>query len=81
MREGEKVDEYFFRTLNILNKMKMHGDTRMDQEAMVEKILRYLTLKFNYVVCSIEESNDISIMGIDSLQSSLLVQENIMMGY
>ncbi|XP_045831017.1 uncharacterized protein LOC123922336 [Trifolium pratense] len=34
--------------------------------------------RFNYVVCSIEESNDITTMSIDSLQSSLIVQESRM---
>lgn len=37
---------------------------------IVEKILRSMTPKFNYVVCSIEESN-VTTMRIDDLQSSL----------
>ncbi|MCI06771.1 retrovirus-related Pol polyprotein from transposon TNT 1-94 [Trifolium medium] len=36
--------------------------------------------KFNYVVCSIEESNDVTAMSIDELQSSLLVHEQRMKG-
>lgn len=31
--------------------------------------------KFNYVVCSIEESKDIDQLSIDELQSSLIVHE------
>ena len=50
----------------------------MDQTLVVEKILRSLTSKFNYVVCSIEESNDVTTLSIDELQSSLLVQEQHM---
>ena len=34
--------------------------------------------KFNYVVCSIEESNNLDTMTIDELQSSLLVHEQRM---
>ncbi|XP_048436087.1 uncharacterized protein LOC125475405 [Pyrus x bretschneideri] len=79
MKEGEKVDEYFARTLTIANKMKAHGE-RMEQIVIIEKILRLMTLKFNYVVCSIEESNDLSIMTIDELQSSMLVHEQRMQG-
>ena len=45
---------------------------------IIEKILRSMTLKFNYVVCSIEESNDLSTMTIDELQSSLLIHEQRM---
>ena len=34
---------------------------------------RNLTEKFNYVVCSIEESKDIDALTVDELQSSLIV--------
>lgn len=37
-----------------------------------------MTSKFDYVVRSIEESNDIDTMSIDELQSSLLVHEQRM---
>jgi hypothetical protein len=59
------------------NKMKVHGE-RMEQSVIIEKILRSMTLKFNYVICSIEESNDLSIMTINELQSSMLVHEQRM---
>ncbi|MCI93902.1 retrovirus-related Pol polyprotein from transposon TNT 1-94, partial [Trifolium medium] len=45
---------------------------RMEPVVIVEKILRSMTPKFNYVVCSIKESNDVTAMSIDELQSSLL---------
>ncbi|XP_023542297.1 uncharacterized protein LOC111802235 [Cucurbita pepo subsp. pepo] len=37
-----------------------------------------MTSKFDYVACSIEESNNLDIMTIDELQSSLLVHEQRM---
>ena len=74
MKEGEKVDEYFARALTIANKMKVHEE-RMGQNVIVEKILRSMTPMFDYVVCSIEESNNVDTMTIDELQSSLLVHE------
>ncbi|XP_045831050.1 uncharacterized protein LOC123922372 [Trifolium pratense] len=77
MRIGESIDEYLSRTLSIVNKMASHGDT-ITQSTIVEKILRSLTSRFNYVVCSIEESNDTTTMNVDQLQSSLLVQEQRM---
>lgn len=80
MKDGESVDEYFTRTLTIANKMKTHGE-RMEQTVIVEKILRSMTAKFNYVVCSIEESNNVSTLSIDELQNSLLVHEQRMKGY
>ncbi|XP_034690523.1 uncharacterized protein LOC117918108 [Vitis riparia] len=77
MKEGEKVDEYFARVLTIANKMKAHEEI-MGQNVIVEKILRSMTSKFDYVVCSIEESNNVDTMTIDELQSSLLVHEQRM---
>ena len=74
MKDGESVDEYFGRTLTIANKMKTHGE-RMEQIVIIEKILRSMTTKFDYVVCSIEESNNLAEMTIDELQSSVLVHE------
>jgi hypothetical protein len=59
--------------------MSAHGE-RLEQVAVVEKILRSMTSKFNYVVCSIEESNDVTTLSIDELQSSLLVHESRMKG-
>ncbi|KAB2605263.1 hypothetical protein D8674_004980 [Pyrus ussuriensis x Pyrus communis] len=50
----------------------------MGDVVVIEKILRSMTPKFDYVVCSIEESNDIDILSIDELQSSLLVHEQRM---
>ncbi|CAL8148452.1 unnamed protein product [Prunus armeniaca] len=34
-----------------------------------------MTTKFDYIVCSTEESNDVEQLSIDELQSSLLVHE------
>ena len=47
----------------------------MDDVKIVEKILRTLTDKWNYIVCSIEEAKDIDQLSVDALQSSLLVHE------
>jgi hypothetical protein len=83
MKEGEKVDEYFARTLTIINKMKIYGEN-LAQVMIVEKILRSMTSKFDYVVCSIEESNNLDELTVDELQSSFLVHEqrmNLHSGY
>jgi hypothetical protein len=79
MKDSETVDEYFSRTLAIANRMTAHGE-RMEQVMGVEKILRSIPSKFNYVVCSIEESNDVTTLSIDELQSSLIVHEQRMIG-
>ena len=77
MRMDESVNEYFAQTLTIANKMRVHGE-QMGDVVVIEKILRSMTPKFDYVVCSIEESNDIDSLSIDELQSSLLVHEQRM---
>lgn len=74
MREGEKVDKYFACTLAITNKMKTHGE-RIEPVVIIEKILRSMTPRFDYVVCSVKESNNLVTLTIDELQSSLLVHE------
>ncbi|CAL5403117.1 unnamed protein product [Camellia sinensis] len=74
MKSGESVSDYFSRTMAIANKMRIHGDPMQDV-TIVEKILRSLTTKFDYIVCSIEESKDIDELSVDELQSSLQVHE------
>ncbi|GAU27144.1 hypothetical protein TSUD_104530 [Trifolium subterraneum] len=77
MGESECVNDYFARTLSIANRMTAQGE-RMEELVVIEKILRSMPSRFNYVVCSIEEANDISTLTIDGLQSSLLVHEGRM---
>lgn len=79
MKEGEKVDSFVGRTLTVVNKMKSN-DEKIEQSTVVSKILRSLTPNFNYIVCSIEESNDLSHLSIDELHGSLLVHEQRMQG-
>ncbi|XP_058762698.1 uncharacterized protein LOC131636068 [Vicia villosa] len=80
MGEKETVDEYFARTLAIANMMNAHGE-KLEHVAVVEKILRYMLVTFNYVVCSIEEFNDVTTISIYELQCSLLVHEEMMKGH
>ncbi|KAH0685498.1 hypothetical protein KY290_016976 [Solanum tuberosum] len=77
MKEGESVMSYYARTMEISNKMRFHGE-KMNDVIIVEKILRSLMPKYDYVVCSIEESKYIDELSLDELQSSLLVHEQKM---
>jgi hypothetical protein len=77
MKDEEYVNEYFGCVLTTVNKMKIQGET-VEQTIIVEKILRSMTRKFNYVVCAIEESNNVELLSIDELQESLLVHEQKM---
>lgn len=75
MKSDEFVTIFFGRTMIIANKMRIRGD-KMEDVTIIEKILRSMTTKYNFVVCSIEESIDIDSPTIDELRSSLLVHEN-----
>jgi hypothetical protein len=77
MKEKETVNDYFAKVLATVNKMKIQGERR-EERIVVEKILRSMGVKFNYVVCAIEESNNIETLSIDELQGSLLVHEQKM---
>ena len=74
MKDGERVDTYIARVLAVVNKIKANGDDTIN-DSVVSKVLRSLGPKFNYIVCSIMESNDIDSMTIDELHGSLLVHE------
>ncbi|XP_022854743.1 uncharacterized protein LOC111376047 [Olea europaea var. sylvestris] len=74
MKSGESVTDYFPRIMTIANKMRIHGD-KTEDVTIVEKLLRSMTPKFNFVVCSIEDSKDIDELSLDELQSSLLIHE------
>jgi hypothetical protein len=62
------------KTLIIANEMRIHGE-KMDDVVIIKNILRSMTSKYDYVLYSIEESNDLDTLSIDELQSSLLVHE------
>ena len=80
MKTEEYVSDYFARTLVIANKMRVTGE-KMKDVVVIEKILRSMTSRFDYGVCSIEKSNDVDTVSIDMLQSSLLVHEQRMNGH
>ncbi|PNX68602.1 F-box protein, partial [Trifolium pratense] len=47
----------------------------MEQNTIVEKILRSMAPKFNYVVYLIEQSNDVTTLSIEELQKDLVMEE------
>lgn len=52
MKAGELGSNYFARTLIIANKMRIHRDYMKDV-VIIKKILRSMTQKYDYVICSI----------------------------
>ncbi|XP_058181359.1 uncharacterized protein LOC131299801 [Rhododendron vialii] len=74
MKDNETIAEYFTRTMVIVNQIRRYGGN-LENVCVVEKILRSLNGKFEYVVPAIEESKDISTVTIDQLMTTLEVHE------
>lgn len=79
MKEGETVNAYLGRTLSISKKMKA-CEENVKEADITRKILRSLVPKFNYVVCSIKESNNVETLTVVELRSSPLIHEQGMIG-
>ncbi|XP_017412903.1 uncharacterized protein LOC108324464 [Vigna angularis] len=78
MKDNDRVGEYFNKILTITNQMKGCGEAINDLMIM-EKIMRSLPQKFDYIVVAIEELKDLSKMKVEELQNSLEAHEMRMM--
>src|ERR1044072_3560884 len=74
MKNNEKNSKYISRVILITNKMKACGET-LSEQVIIEKVLRSLTRRFDYIVVAIEHSKDLETMRIEELQSSLEAHE------
>ncbi|XP_019430095.1 PREDICTED: uncharacterized protein LOC109337549 [Lupinus angustifolius] len=70
MEESDKVGDYFTKVFIVTNRMKGCGKVVTDL-MIIEKIMRSLPQKFDFIVVAIEVSKDMSNMKVKELQSSL----------
>lgn len=74
MQGNETIADYFSKVTSIVNQMATNGEVLQDQK-VVEKILRSLPQKFDFIVVAIEESKDVSKLSLEDLQASLKAHE------
>ncbi|XP_022895485.1 uncharacterized protein LOC111409706 [Olea europaea var. sylvestris] len=74
MKKYVFVFDYFTRVSSIVNHMKQYGEN-IEESCVIEKILRSLDSKLEFVSIAIEESNDLDTMTLDQLMTSLQAYE------
>lgn len=70
MKSGESIQDYVSRVLTLVYHIRALGE-ELNEQTVVEKILRSLTPKFCHVVSSIIEAKDLSALGVKELSGSL----------
>ncbi|GAU17773.1 hypothetical protein TSUD_171610 [Trifolium subterraneum] len=74
MKSDEAIADYFTRVVTLTNQMKNCGST-LNEEEMVENVLRTLTHKFDHIVVTIEQTKDLSEIKMEDLHSTLEAHE------
>lgn len=74
MKESKYVDQFMNQVLNIVNQIRSNGEELRDTK-VIEKYLKSLPSKFDYIVVEIEESKDLSQLSVDEFMGSLLKHE------
>lgn len=74
MKKDEPVPEYLSRVVLLTKRMKLCGESINDLQK-IEKVLRSMTVNFDYIVVSFEESKNLAEMKLEELQALLEARE------
>ncbi|XP_019258901.1 PREDICTED: uncharacterized protein LOC109237095 [Nicotiana attenuata] len=74
MKESECISDYYSKMKVVVNQLRRYGED-IEYVPVVEKIIRTLIPKFDFMVCSIEESKDLYSMMAEQLEGSLQAYE------
>ena len=74
MKETLDINSFMNQVLNIVNHLKFFGDDIEDQK-VVEKVIRFFSTKFDIVIVAIEEAKDLEMLTVDEFMGSLLSHE------
>ena len=75
MKDSDSVDSFMTQVMDVVKQIRKYGE-EISNKRLIEKVLRYLPKKFEFVVVSIEEFKEISLMHIDELTGSLIAHES-----
>ena len=70
MKNSESTREYYSNLLEVVNQMKLYGDS-INNQKVIEKILISLPEKFDLKVATIEETHDLSKLTTNQLVGAL----------
>ncbi|CAN0923519.1 hypothetical protein LINGRAHAP2_LOCUS33605, partial [Linum grandiflorum] len=74
MKEGKSIKDFHSRVAEIVNQIKVTGET-IDETKIMERIIHSLMPKFEHVVAVIEETKDLAKLSITELMGSLVAHE------
>nr|KYP40336.1 Retrovirus-related Pol polyprotein from transposon TNT 1-94 [Cajanus cajan] len=75
MKDNESVKDYSGRLMDVVNQMRLLGETSFTDQKVVEKIMVSVPERFEAKISAIEESCDLQTLTITELTSKLHAQE------